>query len=252
MKTTWLITSAVSTNVGIYDTMTRIRQTDNTITSIKRFYPDAIIILADGGKQFDSPHEYFDQLVKRCHLFIDCRNNDDIKNLQNNVFNRNEIRGQMGGISGISKSLSELTIINFALETLKTPTIAASALDVDRVFKISGRYLLSPLFDPTVYKGVGDKYVFRQRQPSWMKNAPQRIGSDSYFSSRLWSFAPSQLDDTLNIFTNMIKNLGGLRAHSYVDVEHLLFKYFSHKDIHELEYTHVMGTIAPNGTMTYD
>lgn len=38
----------------------------------------------------------------------------------------------------------------------------------------------------------------------------------------------------------------------YIDIEHLLYKHIGPDRAMELEHTHLMGTIAPNGLMIYD
>src|SRR4051794_35550558 len=102
MKTTWIITSAINTSVGVLDANMRIFQTHETISSIKAFYPDARFILAEGGKHLDGSNDYFDEVKGRCDLFMDLRDNGQIQYLHSNVFDRAPVHNK-GGMVGLSK-----------------------------------------------------------------------------------------------------------------------------------------------------
>jgi hypothetical protein len=254
MKTTWIITSAVHTGAGIYDSSARILQTHETVSSILGFFPDAYIILAEGGKKPDGDDPMFEELRGRSHAFVDARQSDNIRDLHNNVFDRVDPT-EGGGLSGIAKSLGEVALMAGVLNVLEREPSAAAMLDVDRIFKISGRYQLSPLFDLNAYRDSGDKYVFAKREPSWIEDAARMIGVDHYFNSRLWSFSPARLHEVSERFRRMIQEIQEIMAMNgaaYTNVEHLLFKYFSADDAVELDYVHVMGTLAPSGIVVYD
>lgn len=254
MKTTWIITSAIHTNAGIFDTRARILQTHATIDSIQARFPDAWLVLAEGGKEPSSDDDAFAALRERCHVFVDARQNDQIRCLHQDVFDRTG-RTDGGGLSGVAKSLAELTLMASVLDVLLREPSAADLLRVDRIFKISGRYQVSPLFDPAAYRNAGDSYVFAKRERSWIENAKELIGVDHYFNSRLWSFAPSRLRDTFDTYQRMIREILDIVAANgaaYTDVEHLLFKFFAIPDVLELDYMHVMGTLAPSGVVVYD
>lgn len=253
MKTTWIITSALVTDVGVYDTTARIIQTHETINSIQKYFPDAKLVLVEGGKRLPNEHPLYENLKARCHVNLDMTGNDQIKHLQENFLGRVQNRNEMGGTTGLTKSIAELTLMASVLDALKNHSEMEPAADVDRIFKISGRYQLSPLFDPAVYDdSVQGKYVFRQRDASWMQDALKNVGTDHGYSSRLWSFDKSQLDDTLERFNSMIEDCLDITQKYYIDMEHLLFKHFSDANPVELEHTHLYGTIAPTGTCIYD
>jgi phage-related protein len=46
MKPTFIVTSAIDTNVGVYSPDIRILQTHETVNSIQKYFPDALLILA--------------------------------------------------------------------------------------------------------------------------------------------------------------------------------------------------------------
>ena len=252
MKTTWIITSALETDVGVYDTTARIIQTHETINSIQKYFPDAKIVLVEGGKRLPTDNPLYDSLRARCHVNLDMTGNDQIKHLQTNFLSRVQNRNEMGGATGITKSVAELTLMASVLDAMKNHPDMKPATEVDRIFKISGRYQLSPMFDATVYDAVAGRYVFRQRDVSWMQDAAETIGTDHGYSSRLWSFDAAQLDDVIERFDVMIEDCLDVTQKHYIDMEHLLFKHFSAAEPVELEHTHLYGTIAPTGTCIYD
>jgi len=253
MKTTWIISSAINTNVGVYDPGARILQTHETINSILRFYPDAILVLVEAGKPLElTPH--LEALRKRCHVFLDMTSNNQIEHLHNNFLNRVPNRNEMGGTTGLVKTVAEITIMGSALRSLATQEELRPAMEVDRIFKISGRYQLSPLFDTAIYAtpAAQDRFVFRQRDKSWIENAQELVGTEYSYSSRLWSFPVNKLDYLREIWDVMGQDALEITKTNYIDMEHLLFKHIGPDQSLELEHTHCMGTIAPTGTMIYD
>lgn len=258
MRTTFIITSAINVNVGIYTPTTRVNQTHETINSILEHFPDAFLVLIDGGRKIDSGNgellARYAELAARCHGSLFMGDDERIQHLQDNWLAKVSAPNEMTGTVGLVKSLAEMTLINEVLEGLRSNEQMQFLRQVDRIFKISGRYKLSPLFDPVLYQGqaVQDKYVFRHREPSPISNAAEVLGTTYSYASRLWSFPPAQLGDAIERVRNMILDYVQISQHHYVDVEHLLFKHFHTADVVEVDHTHVMGTIAPNGVSVYD
>lgn len=243
--------------MGAYTPQLRIFQTHDTITSIQKYYPEALIILVDGGKNIeasDPNYQAWEALKARCHVSLNMSTNEQIKHLHANFLDNVPNRHEMGGTTGLTKSVAELTLMAAVLDGIKNNPQLADILKTDRIFKISGRYQLSPLFDPTVYESdlAKGKYVFRQRDASWMPDAQEAIGTAYGYASRLWSFDTALLDETITRFNSMIEDCLNISSTHYIDIEHLLFKHFWAADPVEVEHTHLMGTIAPTGAVVYD
>jgi hypothetical protein len=256
MKPTFIITSAVSCAVGVYDTPFRIRQTHGTIDSILRHYPDAQLILVDGGAKVDQQYdEMWTGLKSRVHASLLMDSNPQIEHLQKNFFSRAPSKNEMGGITGLTKSIAELTILINTLAAIRDNDDLKPIRETDRIFKISGRYQLSPLFETWIYNGnlPKNKYVFKERETSWMDKASQKaIGTEYGFCSRLWSMDISQLDDTIKLFETMLADVMEITKTHYIDMEHMLFKHLGTDNTMEIETLHVYGNIGPNGNLTYD
>ena len=253
MTPLFIITSAVNTNIGIFDPGTRMFQTAATIDSIKRVYPDSKILLVEGGEPFDEEIPLWKNIKARCNAYLNLQSNDQIKFLHSQYFRTATNKQEMGGMSGLSKTIAELTLMHNVLTQLHTNPDLADLINVDRIFKMTGRYQLSPMFNELVYEDQNDKYIFVKRQKSWIENAAETLNVDSQFSSRLWSFGINKLDEAVEIFEDMVQDCMEITTKHYIDMEHLLCKHFGKsEDCIELEHTHLFGNIGPNGMLIYD
>jgi hypothetical protein len=245
MKNIVLLTSAVYTNYGIYNPIERIKQTLETAKSAKKYIPGAVVILVDNSKvdvQNDDSAE-FNELIDLVDYYIDNSDDDDIKYFHNNVANYDIGKNAMEAI-GLSKAL---TYIN------DTPEILEAIKDADRIFKLSGRYQVTDKFDITKFDNANTKgkYVFKKAQPSWIP--PTDTGVNTLLQTRLWSFTPSMLVETIDIYKMIIENMITLfNQQKYIDNEHSMSKFIPKDKLVELDVVGLQGNIAPNGMMIID
>jgi len=245
MKNIVLLTSAVYTNYGIYNPQQRIQQTLDTARSAKKYIPGAVVILVDNSKvdvQNDDSAE-FNELIDLVDYYIDNSDDADIQYFHNNVQNYDIGKNAMEAI-GLMKAL---TYIN-GDEDMK-----AVIADADRVFKLSGRYQVTDKFDIAKFSNddTKDKFVFKRAQPSWIN--PQDTGVTTLLQTRLWSFTPNLLSETLEIYKNIIENMVRLfNENKYIDNEHSMSKFIPKNKLVELETVGLVGNIAPNGMMIID
>lgn len=245
MKNIVLLTSAVYTNYGIYNPLERIQQTLDTAKSAKKFIPGAVIILVDNSKtdvQNDTSAE-FEELIDLVDYYIDNSDDADIQYFHKNVTNYDIGKNAMEAL-GIMKAL---TYIN------GDEDIKAVVSDSDRIFKLSGRYQVTHKFDITKFSNLNTqgKYVFKKAQPSWIN--PQDTGVNTLLQTRLWSFTPGLLADTINIYSKIIDTMFTLfNQNKYIDNEHAMSKFIPKDRLVELETVGLQGNIAPNGMMIID
>lgn len=252
MKPTFIVTSAIETALGPLPADIRILQTMDTLRSIYRIYPEAKTVLVEGGSRTPSS-PLWDQLRKMVHVFMDMTNNEQIQHLQQNVMSRVNNKFEMGGTSGMSKTVAELTLMLNVLDAINNHPDMVPARQVDRIFKISGRYQLSPMFDKSVYEDANMKYVFKRREASWMNSVNcAAIGADHGFSSRLWSFDIGLLDSTQERLQAAMDDMVEISTDYYIDMEHLLYKHIGPTQAIELDTTHLFGTLGPNVSLVYD
>ena len=119
---------------------------------------------------------------------------------------------------------------------------------IDRVFKMSGRYLLNEKFNLDFYKQpeVQDKIVIGKSVPSQFPF--QVTGLTMQYMCRLLSWP---IKEHLNMIKYYIKGrdymiqrmgLGG-----YSDIEHCLYYSIPKESVYEVDEVGVYGNIAPNG-----
>ena len=245
MKNIVLLTSALYTNYGIYNPQDRIKQTLDTAKSAKKYIPGAVVILVDNSKvdvQNDTSPE-FEELIDLVDYYIDNSDDADIQYFHNNVQNYDIGKNAMEAM-GLFKAM---TYINNDAEMKK------EVEDATRIFKLSGRYQVTDKFDITAFdnENTKDKYVFKKAQPSWIN--PADTGVNTLLQTRLWSFTPGLLADTIIMYNKIITTMVGLfNQQKYIDNEHAMSKFIPRDKLVELEIVGLVGNIAPNGMMIID
>lgn len=242
---TVLLTSAVYSNYGIYSPQERIAQTLATARSARQFIPNATIILIDNSKvdvQNDDSVE-FNELIDLVDYYIDNSDDPDIQHFHNNVTNYDIGKNCMECL-GMFKALSYIS---------SDAELMTKVTESSRIFKLSGRYVITDKFDITKFDNddTKDKYVFKRAQPSWIN--PEDTGVTSLLQTRLWSFTPSLFLDTGNLFQKIIGNMFDmLNRQKYIDVEHSMSKFIPKDKLVELDTVGLQGNIAPNGMVIID
>jgi hypothetical protein len=245
MKNIVLLTSAVYTNYGIYNPQERIKQTLETAQSARKYIPGAVIILVDNSKvdvQNDDSAE-FNELIDAVDYYIDNSDDGDIKYFHNNVQNYDIGKNAMEAM-GLMKALTYIS---------NDETMQNEFKDADRVFKLSGRYQVTDKFDINKFsnENTKNKYVFKKAQPSWIN--PADTGVNTLLQTRLWSFTPDLLRDTMQLYKDIIETMVFLFNNGkYIDNEHAMSKFIPKDKLVEVETVGLVGNIAPNGMMIID
>jgi hypothetical protein len=240
-----LITSAVYSNYGVFTPQQRIQQTLETAESARKYIPNSTIILIDNSKidvqQDNSPE--FTALLDAVDYYIDNSDDADIQHFHNNVQNYDIGKNSMECL-GMFKALNYIT---------SDAEIMGKITSASRIFKLSGRYTVTDKFDVNKFDNdqTVNKYVFKQRQPSWIPQADTDV--DHLLQTRLWSFTPSLFMDTISLFKQIIENMfATFNKQKYIDVEHSMFKFIPADKLVELESVGLIGKIAPNGMVVVD
>lgn len=232
-----LVTSAIYTNYGIYDTDTRIDQTIKSLDSIKKYIPNPFIIFVDNSKidQIRDKNKDFDSIIDKVDYFVDNSADNNIKYFHENVSNYD-----------IGKNVMECLGMRSALYHIYDNQVLYNKLmESSRIFKISGRYEVHEGFDDAMYHHDG-KYVFKKSNDAWIDSTV--TGVDKQLQTRLWSFDHSLFFETIVIFEKIINNMiGTINAGKYIDIEHSMYKFIPKDKLVELDVVGVKGNIAPNG-----
>ena len=93
--------------------------------------------------------------------------------------------------------------------------------------------------------------MFKQAQPAWCEQSV--TGVDHLLQTRLWSFTPGLLDETIGMFQRIVQNMfDTFNQQKYIDVEHSIYKFIDRNKLVEVETVGLKGNIAPNGMIVID
>jgi hypothetical protein len=233
----YIVTSAINTRFGVFDTDTRLQQTIDTITSIKARDRNAHITLVEMAAVPLTDAQKA-ELNKHIDILIDFTNDDVVRRIS------------LSDNWDIVKNATEMLCFRHALKLIQgSPD---SYVGVDRFVKVSGRYKLNENYKPAMFKKVKDKIVFAKRKQSQFD--PKVTGGQSeQFMSRCWSFPAAKIADIETQFYNMIKRMEtALQFGGYLDIEHLLCMFTDPTLVHEVNTIGVEGLIGPNGVQVKD
>lgn len=236
-KHAFIVTSAINSKFGVYTPRQRLDQTLNTIATIKERVPDAFIVVMECcGTPINDLQA--NQIKDVCNVFIDCSNDDDVQALYDN------------DNWDVVKNGTEIMCFGRILGILQNEKLLDG---IDRVHKMSGRYLLNDEFDLNLYErdDVKDKIVIGPKHKSQFPVELTQVPLQ--YMARLWSWPNTMTDeimqvylDSFNFFAERISQGG------YVDIEHVLYKFLPTEKVHEEAKLGVEGDIAPTGQRIYN
>lgn len=239
MKTLFLVGSALHTKFGVFSAKQRLEQTLNTLKSIREKIPDAQIILSESSGESSITEEETAILNPYLLGMINYHNDEQVKQIYKSTDNWD-----------IVKSYTELIITGKTLDFIVSrPQLLEN---IDRVFKLSGRYFLSNDFSLDNFKN-DRKYIFANRKNSQFSSEITG-GLKFQFMSRLWSWPSNRTTLVFYRYNLMVEEFGiALEIGQYKDIEHLLFRYYGdHPNTLELPRIGVSGALGPNGTIVSD
>lgn len=235
----FLVSSAINTKFGVFTNEQRLAQTLATIQGIKDKVPNAKIVLIEmGGIPItDDQSNALTQVVDKV---INFNNDSSVVDLYNSTDNWDVV-----------KNVTEVMCFGRALTTLTEHTEILD--DCQRVFKISGRYLLSEEFDINYYEqySIQHHIVVSRRRPSQFPYDLTLV--EAQFMSRLWSWPTALTPEIIDTYNRgLVYIQERILAGGYCDIEHMLFKFLDHNKIIEKETVGIYGNIGPNGAAVRD
>lgn len=236
---TFLVTSAMNTKFGVFDSAQRLTQTLATIDSIRQRVPTARIYLLEMAGLPLQDHQR-EQLLACVDHVIDFTTDPAVKELYQSTENWD-----------IVKNVTEIMCFGNALRRLHTDTNQLQGSQ--RIFKLSGRYTLNDDFKIDYYDQYSTQshiVVSRSRASQFPLHYTQ---VERQFMSRLWSWPHQLTDEIISVYDqglNFVQER--ILAGGYVDIEHVLYKFLDHRKLIELDAVGVQGNIGPNGTAVKD
>ena len=232
-KHAFIVTSAINSKFGVFTPTQRLQQTMETITSIKTKIPDALIIVMECCGDPIKPAQE-DILRANCDVFVDYSHDEEVQALYDN------------DNWDVVKNGTEIMCFGRALAVLAHEGVFKN---IDRIHKMSGRYILNDMFDPETYDQleIADKIIIG---PKYKSQFPPEVTQVPFqYMARLWSWPTSRVDEVVKVYSDsFIFFAERLAAGGYVDIEHVLAKFLNPKHVHEVQNLGVEGAIAPNGT----
>lgn len=230
------MSSAIHTKHGVYDAETRLNQTIETCKSIQSKC-NADIILLDGGEQPLTEEEKM-ALSPYIYRFYDFTSEQTVKNIQN-INNWD-----------IVKNMIEIVMFGSFFDLMTTTNMKLP--HYDRIFKMSGRYILNDEFDYNEHVDAKGKIVIRGPFTSQF-NSDVTGGVTLQYMSRLWSFDTVHIEYIRDTYVDMFNHMNErLNNNGYIDIEHLLYHHLHHTLIVTPKKIGVQGNIAPNGNAVSD
>lgn len=235
VKHAFIVTSAINSKFGVFTPEQRLSQTIDTIKSIRAKLPDAKIVVMEccGTPPTQEQH---DQLVSASDLFIDYSRDPDVQALYDN------------DNWDVVKNGTEIMVFGRLLNLLNNDQWF-TLQGIDRIHKMSGRYILNDYFDPETYEQteVKSKFVIG---PKYQSQFPIEVTQvPLQYMARLWSWPASKITNAIKVYEDSLVFFAErLSQGGYVDIEHVLYKFLPPEQVHEIQNLGVEGCIAPNGT----
>lgn len=233
-----IITSAINTKFGIYNTEQRMSQTLDTIQSVRKHVPGAKIFLLEMAGLALTEQQRTTLAESVDHVF-DYTSDPAVTGLFHSTDNWDVV-----------KNVTEVMCFRNALKTLLDTEVAAK---FDRFFKVSGRYTLTDQFDLSFYDQYKNKscMVVGASRPSQFSFEITQV--ERQFMSRLWSWPGSLTAEVVVAYENSLQHMyQRLAAGGYADIEHCLYKFLDRNKVIEKDVVGISGNIAPNGAAVND
>lgn len=257
MKFLFLVSSSIrhfhEKDFSAYGEQERFQQTLRTIECIREKAPNSYVLLIEcSSSPIDKKQK--DSLKDLCDLFLEIYNEPGMVQIYENLEKRPKA-------FTYGKSLLETRGLLNALYTVQEHNLFS---DSQRIFKMTGRYLLNEGFEITDYesKFLEDKYVIKKYDyPLRGQGGIEEKESENVYSylygakgamiTGLWSFdrmlfgsAVKALEDSFTYLEKMIQYTSG------TDIEHALYRFISHNNVlgvANLGLTVIKGMNGDNG-----
>jgi hypothetical protein len=237
MNSLFILSSAINSKFGKFTPAERLQQTLDSIASVKQRWPSADICVVE-MTGVPIPEEQIQIINAQTDYFFDCTREQEVIDIYNSTDNWD-----------IVKNTTEvMCFTNVLTKLLETGAIA----EYDRVFKMSGRYLLTENFDPAYYESVTDRIVMLERKHSQFP--PEVTGGKQFqYMSRLWSWPADVTEQVVDAYNDGFVAMAERYAEGgYFDIEHMLFAYLPQDLVTEIPRVGLRGLLGPNGVAIED
>lgn len=235
MKHCFMVSSAINTTIGEFSNLERLEQTLDTIRSIKTKIPDADIIIVECSA-FTLTQEQRDLLHNNCNMLVTYDSDPHVKEM----YERNIELGNWDIVKTYTELYCFLGVFKLCMER-------DYFMNIDRVHKMSGRYVLNDEFDAMGYEDpeFKNKIIISKRYYSQFK--PELVDNIPYcYMTRLWSWPGIITKQIRQSYHNSLMFLRetGKSGKTKLDIEHLLYRFLPSDLIVSVEELGVEGSIS--------
>lgn len=217
-----------SEHFSVFSTEQRFQQTLETVHSIKQKDPTAYICIYEGSET-PIDEKYREKFLELSDLFIECYDDSVIKGLYENL-HRDPVKITYG------KSMLECRCIQVVLDYMLQHNVFN---DVQRIFKITGRYILNGEFNIDDYKSklLTNKYVMKVFDYENRFDDPDNLylnlyGCKGSIVTGLWSFDKLLFNDISEVLQKSFEYME--KAIQYtcgIDIEHSFYHFIDKNKI---------------------
>lgn len=226
----FVVTSAVNSKFGVYKPHERLEQTLATIDTIRERAPGSKVILMEcGGTPLNDAQSA--ALEKASDTMIDYSNDPDVKAIY------------VSENWDVVKNTTEIMCFARALQWCEED---GDFNGIDRIHKMSGRYLLNEDFNLDIYEQNRDSIIIG---PKFKSQFDIRLtGIELQYMARLWSWPSALTPAVIEVYRSSLDYIAArLKDGGYADIEHVLYKFLPQELVLEIPKLGVEGCIAPNG-----
>lgn len=247
----FIITSALFVDgPGISGFETRIYQTLSTVNSIKANVKNAEIWILDASQSIldQSVYDLFPKDVNFFKLNVICMDDilkikEDAKLISNELSNLYATEDGIANITDVVfnayiKSKTETFMLNKFFQTIET-----DISKFNRIYKISGRYLVSSNFNQALHDGSINQSVFRKKHIA----SPHLTELEYQYICVFWSIDSSMFNGFKKVLIDIEQWIDDcyINKKQVVDLEHAFYKFLKSNDvaINEIEMLGIMGLV---------
>lgn len=229
MSNWFIITSACNVDYGVYSLDDKFHQTCLTIESIRKYCPDSKIVILEA-----SPTSLPDYKRNFLHwasdVYIELAGDPKIM-LMHKTLNTFAI-----------KSPSEVYIMGLFLKKQNF------LQENDRIFKISGRYVLTENFDLSQHQDKG-KFTFKTKEKCTVYydvNTKENLPpvAEYQYKTRLYSFCGSLVPHYAKKCDEMLEFFHEYYDGRFTDLEHVMYKFLDHDLVKEIDMIGLRGSMV--------
>lgn len=240
-KVLFLVTSSIHTAWGNNE-IARFSETISTINSINANFNNAEIWLIDAS--FKKISNYLLKSLPENVIVKDFLKDQNIKDFILNAAVYSSRLIEKGVPKKLSKDLKLIYVKNrtesYILKEILTKN---TLLGYERIFKLSGRYVLSPNFNIKQHNQK-NKYVFLESIDSNQSS----LSIEKLYRCFCWSFDEYLLNKTRKLFLEIEKEIKEkFDSKKYIDIEHLLYLNLEAKDVVEVKELGIFANIGEKG-----